>query len=74
MISTHPIFGRNRLSLGVFCANTIATLTTSLDRFRPTGQECLAVDRMPDAAGLEALDPVARLSWAPVCRWSAPVF
>jgi FMNH2-dependent dimethyl sulfone monooxygenase len=60
MISAHPIFGRNRLSLGVFCANTIATLTTSVDRFRPTWPECLTVARMADAAGLEALVPIAR--------------
>jgi alkanesulfonate monooxygenase SsuD/methylene tetrahydromethanopterin reductase-like flavin-dependent oxidoreductase (luciferase family) len=60
MISAHPIFGRNRLSLGVFCANTIATLTTSADRFRPTWPECLTVARMADAAGLEALVPIAR--------------
>ncbi len=60
MISTHPIFSRNRLNLGVFCANTIATLTTSPDRFRPTWQECLTVARMADTAGLEALVPIAR--------------
>ena len=60
MISTHPIFGRNRLNLGVFCANTVATLTTARDPFTPTWSDCLAVARMADAAGLEALVPIAR--------------
>jgi alkanesulfonate monooxygenase SsuD/methylene tetrahydromethanopterin reductase-like flavin-dependent oxidoreductase (luciferase family) len=60
MISSHPIFARNRLNLGVFCANTIAALTTSADLFRPSWRECLAVATMADAAGLEALVPIAR--------------
>jgi FMNH2-dependent dimethyl sulfone monooxygenase len=60
MIASHPIFARNRLNLGVFCANTIAALTTSRDLFRPSWQECLTVARMADDAGFEALVPIAR--------------
>jgi len=60
MLSSHPIFGRNRLNLGVFCANTMPALTTAPDLFRPSWQESLTVAQMADQAGLEALVPIAR--------------
>jgi alkanesulfonate monooxygenase SsuD/methylene tetrahydromethanopterin reductase-like flavin-dependent oxidoreductase (luciferase family) len=60
MISSHPIFGRNRLNLGVFCANTMPALTTAPDLFRPSWHESLTVAKMADDAGFEALVPIAR--------------
>lgn len=60
MTSGHPIFGPNKLKLGVFCMNTMPALTQAKDLFAPVWNDCVTLARMADDAGLEAFVPIAR--------------
>jgi alkanesulfonate monooxygenase SsuD/methylene tetrahydromethanopterin reductase-like flavin-dependent oxidoreductase (luciferase family) len=60
MTSSHPIFGPNKLKLGVFCMNTMSALTEARDLFVPAWNDCVTLARMADDAGLEAFVPIAR--------------
>lgn len=60
MASSHPIFGPNRLKLGVFCMNTMPALTKATDLFAPVWHDCVTIARMADDAGFEAFVPIAR--------------
>lgn len=64
---TNPLFGPNRLKLGVFALNAeINVMTTAPEKFVPTWRNGLEVARMADKAGYEALVPYARWgSWGP---------
>jgi alkanesulfonate monooxygenase SsuD/methylene tetrahydromethanopterin reductase-like flavin-dependent oxidoreductase (luciferase family) len=63
--STNPLFGPNRLKLGVFALNAeINVMTTVPEKFVPTWANGLEVARTADRAGYEALVPYARWgSW-----------
>lgn len=57
----NPIFNSpNKLKLGVFCTNTLQGFTTVPELLKPTWENCLEVARRADAAGLEAIVPIAR--------------
>ncbi len=58
--STNPIFNGNRLKLGTFCTNTIPNMTFAPEMLRPTWENALAMARVADRAGLEAIVPIAR--------------
>jgi alkanesulfonate monooxygenase SsuD/methylene tetrahydromethanopterin reductase-like flavin-dependent oxidoreductase (luciferase family) len=58
--TTNPLFNDNKLKLGTFCSNTIANLTLVPEQWRPTWANCLEAARVADAAGLEAIVPIAR--------------
>ena len=57
---SNPVFGANKLKLGVFCMNTMPALTLAKDLFQPCWSDCLTLARMADDAGLEAFVPIAR--------------
>jgi dimethylsulfone monooxygenase len=59
---TNPLFGPNRLKLGLFGVNVSngCAVTTAEERFRATWQESLAICTAADRFGYEALVPVAR--------------
>src|SRR5579885_51527 len=58
---TNPIFRANQLKLGVFALNAeINAMTTVPEKFVPTWENSLAVARIADASGYEALVPYAR--------------
>ena len=59
---TNPLFGDNRLKLGLFGVNVSngCAITTAKERFRATWPETLAIARAADRFGYEALVPVAR--------------
>ncbi len=57
---TNPLFGPNRLKLGTFCTNTALSLTTVPEVWSPTWPNIVAAARLADAAGLEAIVPIAR--------------
>lgn len=59
-MSIHPVFGPNRLKLGLFCMNTMSALTTAPDLFAGDWDSCVRLARMADDAGLEAFVPIAR--------------
>lgn len=65
--ATNPLFGANRIKLGVFALNAeINVMTTAPEKFNPTWANGVAVARMADDAGFEALVPYARWgSWGP---------
>lgn len=56
----NPVFGPNKLKLGVFCMNTMPALTLAGDLFAPSWSECVTLAKMADDAGLEAFVPIAR--------------
>jgi alkanesulfonate monooxygenase SsuD/methylene tetrahydromethanopterin reductase-like flavin-dependent oxidoreductase (luciferase family) len=59
--STNPLFGSNKLKLGVFALNAeINAMTTVPEKFVPSWDNSLRVARIADAAGYEALVPYAR--------------
>ena len=59
--ATNPIFGPNRLKLGIFGINGKGTANTLVPGFhRPTWDANLRAARLADAAGLEAIVPYAR--------------
>jgi len=58
--STNPIFNGNKLKLGTFCTNTIPNMTFVPEMLRPTWENALAMARVADRAGLEAIVPIAR--------------
>ncbi len=62
MNDTNPLFGRNRLKLGLFGVNVSngCAVTTVPERFGATWPEALAIAQMADGFGFEALVPVAR--------------
>jgi alkanesulfonate monooxygenase SsuD/methylene tetrahydromethanopterin reductase-like flavin-dependent oxidoreductase (luciferase family) len=64
---TNPLFGANKLKLGVFALNAeINVMTTAPEKFNPTWSNGLAVAEIADRAGYEALVPYARWgSWGP---------
>jgi FMNH2-dependent dimethyl sulfone monooxygenase len=59
---TNPLFGDNKLKLGLFGVNVSGgcTITTAEERFRATWPETLAIGQAADRYGYEALVPVAR--------------
>jgi len=57
---TNPLFGPNRLKLGTFCTNTALSLTTVPETWKPTWPNIVAAAQLADAAGLEAIVPIAR--------------
>jgi alkanesulfonate monooxygenase SsuD/methylene tetrahydromethanopterin reductase-like flavin-dependent oxidoreductase (luciferase family) len=59
---TNPLLGNNRLKLGLFGVNVSngCAITKVEERFRATWTETLAIARMADRCGYEALVPVAR--------------
>ncbi len=60
----NPVYNDNRLKLGVFGINGPGTVMTSHpDRFTPTWEASLAVAKIFDEAGLEAIVPYSR--WKP---------
>jgi dimethylsulfone monooxygenase len=63
--ATNPLFGTNKLKLGVFALNAeINVMTTAPEKFNPTWANGLAVAEIADRAGYEALVPYARWgSW-----------
>ena len=63
--TTNPLFGANRLKLGVFALNAeVNAMTTVPERFVPTWENSVEVARVADAARYEALVPYARwTSW-----------
>ncbi|WP_439815644.1 LLM class flavin-dependent oxidoreductase [Zavarzinia sp. CC-PAN008] len=64
MAHANPLFGPNRLKLGVFGSNGPGiTMTRAPQLYRPTWANTVAVARAADEAGLEALVPYAR--WHP---------
>jgi FMNH2-dependent dimethyl sulfone monooxygenase len=65
--STNPLFGTNKLKLGVFALNAeINVMTTAPEKFVPTWQNSVEVARIADASRYEALVPYARWgSWGP---------
>ncbi len=58
--TVNPVLGGSRLKLGVFNANTMPALTKVPELFVPEWRECLAIARMADDMGLDALVPIAR--------------
>jgi len=56
----NPIFNDNRLKLGTFCTNTIPNMTFVPEVLHPTWANSLAMARLADDAGLEAIVPIAR--------------
>jgi dimethylsulfone monooxygenase len=60
--ATNPLFGANRLKLGLFGVNVSngCAITKAEERFRATWQESLAICTKADSYGYEALVPVAR--------------
>ena len=65
--TTNPLFGSNKLKLGVFALNAeINAMTTVPERFVPTWQNSVQAAKVADAAGYETLVPYARwMSWGP---------
>ncbi len=59
---TNPLFGANKLKLGLFGVNVSngCAITKVEERFRASWAETLAVSQVADAYGYEALVPVAR--------------
>ncbi len=59
---TNPLFGQNKLKLGLFGVNVSSgcAITTVEERFRATWSETLAISQIADRFGYEALVPVAR--------------
>ena len=58
---TNPLFRSNKLKLGVFALNAeINAMTTVPEKFVPTWENSVAVARIADEAGYEALVPYAR--------------
>lgn len=59
---TNPLFGDNKLKLGLFGVNVSSgcTITKAPERFRATWPETVAIAQMADRYGYEALVPVAR--------------
>ena len=64
---TNPLFGPNRLKLGVFALNSeINVMTTVPEKFVPTWMNSVEVAQIADASRYEALVPYARwTSWGP---------
>jgi len=60
--ATNPMFGPNRLKLGIFSANCDGGLTMSLapDRWKANWDDIAAMCRLADEAGLEFILPVAK--------------
>lgn len=65
--ATNPLFGTNKLKLGVFALNAeINVMTTAPEKFNPTWTNGVTVAEIADRAGYEALVPYARWgSWGP---------
>jgi dimethylsulfone monooxygenase len=65
--ATNPLFGTNKLKLGVFALNAeINVMTTVPEKFDPTWANGVGVATIADHAGYEALVPYARWgSWGP---------
>jgi len=57
---SNPLFNDNKLKLGTFCTNTIPNMTFVPELLRPTWANGLAMARLADDAGLEAIVPIAR--------------
>lgn len=69
---THPLFGPNKLKLGVFGMNGSGTvLTNHEDRHKPTWQYTSQLAQMIDKAGFEAIVPYSRWhSFGPATHFS----
>ena len=57
---SHPVFGRNRLKLGTFCTNASPFLVKDPRGWEPTWAKAREAARLADAAGFEAVIPLAR--------------
>jgi len=57
---SNPIFNDNKLKLGTFCTNTIPNMTFVPEMLSPTWANSLAMARIADEGGLEAIVPIAR--------------
>ena len=57
---TNPIFNDNKLKLGTFCTNAVPNITFVPEVLHPTWANALAMARMADEGGLEAIVPIAR--------------
>lgn len=57
---SNPIFNDNKLKLGTFCTNTISNMTFIPELLQPTWENSLTAACLADAAGLEAVVPIAR--------------
>lgn len=61
MSSTHPIFGPNKLKLGVFGMNATGTVMTDHpDRHEPTWSATSEIAQYADRAGFDAIVPYSR--------------
>src|SRR5436305_8895517 len=63
--TTNPLFGSNKLKLGVFALNShINVMTTVPEKFVPTWANGVEVAQVADRSGYETLVPYARwTSW-----------
>lgn len=59
-LKQNPLFNSNRLKLGTFCTNTINAMTLVPEMTRPNWENCLRAAKVADAAGFEAITPIAR--------------
>lgn len=66
MKANHPMFNDNKFKLGLFCSNLDGGLSANVlpERWRSTWENCLALAKMADDAGLEMLLPASRwIGW-----------
>ena len=59
-VTQNPMWGPNRLKLGVFGINGGAAFTNHPDRFVPTWDNNLRIAKMADRLGIEALVSASR--------------
>ena len=57
---TNPLFNQNKLKLATFCTNNTAFLPLDAAGWEPVWSERLEAARQADAAGFEAIVPIAR--------------
>ena len=66
MKNNHPMFNQSKFKLGLFCSNLDGGLSANTlpERWRSTWENCLALAKMVDDAGLEILLPASRwIGW-----------
>ena len=57
---SNPVFNDRKLKLGTFCTNAVPNITFVPEVLHPTWANALAMARMADEGGLEAIVPIAR--------------
>lgn len=62
---TNPIFGKNRMKLGVFASNGVGHLISNLPPHQVNWPAMLRIAKLADDAGFEALVPYARWKGLP---------